>query len=169
MMKIQYPPEGDSELMGEALKCLERLVVTCTTTGGEQFTATIDEVFTDEDGWLCVRVQGLAGHAERRRRARDRRHRLRPHDRHRTDGGGVKHHEYEKVRAGAIVRTNCTDPQPQHRDPRRGRDGGDEQAQRVESAAPRCECCGIRPFIMRVPAREVDLVRHANQPTSEEG
>ena len=53
MMKIQYPPEGESELMSEALKRLERLVVTCTTTGGERFTATIDEVFTDDDGWLA--------------------------------------------------------------------------------------------------------------------
>lgn len=52
MMKIQYPPEGESELMEEALGRLRGLVVTCTTYNGEQFTATIREAFTD-DGWLA--------------------------------------------------------------------------------------------------------------------
>lgn len=53
MMKIQYPPEGDSELMSEALDRLKGFVVTCTTTDGEQFTGTLREAFLDDDGWLA--------------------------------------------------------------------------------------------------------------------
>lgn len=81
----------------------------------------------------------------------------------------MKHHEYEKVRAGAIVRTNCTIRSRNIEIPAGVEMEVMSKRSGLNLAAPRCECCGIRPFIMRVPAREVDLVRHANQPTSEEG
>lgn len=71
--------------------------------------------------------------------------------------------EYKKVRAGAVVRTNREIRNHYVSIPAGTEMTVTDKRNGFNLSGPACSCCGVRPFIHRVPWREVDLVRHAGE------